>query len=433
MSDETMNSPEPQPEPQRKRGRPASHPVAAGKRGAMKDGIRRYVSKDGLSVSYQVKVSTFDRDTGKRRSSIQTFATKAEAEQVRNSLRKDRDKGRMVLPSNIQVAEWVTSRATGYQGAATSREVYMRYAKRIAEAFPATRLQDVTPVMVEHFRDAMVPILARRTRKAVLVFFKSACREAVEKKLIRRSPFEGVKLPKDRDEVTPDGEAPAEELKVKPEQIGRLLDHLDGSEFRLPCMVLAMTGMRRGELCALRWRHVDLARATIDILGTVQATKKSEGRGTDLAVAQPKTKAGKRKITIGPALVAELKRHKAEQAALGLRLGAREAPDWLLFPRVPEEFTALRDPAVLATGLRWRLRKTEFADLTPHDLRHTFASKCLSDGKSVKAVAAYLGHTTKVLLDTYAHLLDRDRNLGADFERAVPQSAIEGVTALSGN
>ena len=116
--------------------------------------------------------------------------------------------------------------------------------------------------------------------------------------------------------------------------------------------VIAFTGLRRGELCALRWRWIDFEAQTLHVGRNVQRTAK--GR---LTIEAPKTERSRRTIPIDAGLVAELRRHKAAQAAFGLQLGIAQTEDWLLFPHSPDQPTELRSPNGFAQALTRHLEK----------------------------------------------------------------------------
>ncbi|MBS1868295.1 MAG: site-specific integrase [Actinobacteria bacterium] len=199
------------------------------------------------------------------------------------------------------------------------------------------------------------------------------------------------------------------------QQIQALLDaatELDRSPVRRTCgrratvAMLMLAGPRAEELCHLCWRDVDLANGRIHI-----------GRS--------KTQAGLREIPLLPLLRDELATHKADSRRTG--------PDDPVFPT---STGSLRDKdnlrvRVLAPVLR--RADTLLADrghpplpagVTPHKLRHTFASILVACGEDPASVMAQLGHTDpKFTLRVYTHLMRRD-----PAERARLRRLVEGET-----
>lgn len=105
-------------------------------------------------------------------------------------------------------------------------------------------------------------------------------------------------------------------VTLSQEQARALMAAADGCMRALVNVALA-TGMRRGELAALRWANVDLEAGTVRVEAAVRATKKSGTR-----IKAPKTQAGRREVVLPAFAVAELRRHRAEQAADRLACGA---------------------------------------------------------------------------------------------------------------
>ncbi len=185
---------------------------------------------------------------------------------------------------------------------------------------------------------------------------------------------------------------------IREDEIKVVLDALRGRD--LPLYAIAMvalaTGMRRGELVALRWKDVDLDGGKLRVEQSIEQTK------TGLRFKSPKTKHGRRTISIPPAVVADLRAHwKAlQEQRLALGLG-RSAPDDLVFtmwdgsPRKPNALTNdwLRASAVI--GRRISL----------HALRHTHASSLIAAGVDILTISRRLGHANpKITLSVYGHL-----------------------------
>jgi integrase len=186
---------------------------------------------------------------------------------------------------------------------------------------------------------------------------------------------------------------------IREDEIRVVLDALrkrDATLYMIATVALA-TGMRRGELLALRWRDLDLDGGRIRVEQSLEQTK------AGLRFKSPKTKHGRRTITIPPAVVSDLRAHwKAlQEQRLALGVG-RSAPDDLVFttvdgsPHKPNTISSdwLRASAAI-TGRRIGL----------HALRHTHASSLIAAGVDVLAISRRLGHANpKITLDVYGHL-----------------------------
>ncbi len=157
------------------------------------------------------------------------------------------------------------------------------------------------------------------------------------------------------------------------------------------------TGMRLGELLALRWEDVDLEAGTISVTRSMQYTK-----GQGIAFKEPKTPQSRRKIILPPALVKVLRAHKTEQAKAKLLAGQYYAETGLVFDR--GDGRPQRSGTVSAR-FRTLVRRVGLS-IRFHDLRHTHASLLLQQGVHPKVVAERLGHSgVSITLDTYSHVV----------------------------
>lgn len=211
---------------------------------------------------------------------------------------------------------------------------------------------------------------------------------------------------------------------IEPEQVAPLLDAagaIDGERVRSDdpggrramLATLTLAGLRIGELLALRWRDVDLA----------------SGK---LRVGEAKTDAGRRTVDLSPALRDELGVHKA---------GARRAePESLVFGTrsgKAQNRNNVRRRVLLAAVERANGALEDAGEealpegLSPHALRHTFASLLVLSGADPAYVMAQLGHTDpKFTLRVYAHALRRQHDHGERLDALV--SGIDWAATGSG-
>jgi integrase len=186
------------------------------------------------------------------------------------------------------------------------------------------------------------------------------------------------------------------EILREPE-VKNLLEKLRGRMLYLVAVVGLATGMRRGELLALRRQDVDLSRGHIHIERSLEYTK-----GSGLRFKAPKTRRGRRTISIPPAIVAELRARFAQQQEQWLALGLGRVPDDALVFATEEGKT--RSPNALSKD--WSEMMQELGiKATLHSLRHTHASQLIAAGVDVVTISGRLGHASPVItLATYAHL-----------------------------
>jgi integrase len=158
------------------------------------------------------------------------------------------------------------------------------------------------------------------------------------------------------------------------------------------------TGLRPGELCALRWSDLNIETGTISVQQSVQRIK-----GMGRVVRQPKTAGSRRPIVLDADVIALLRRHRAEQNAERLRMGPLWRDQGLVF--CSGVGTALEHKQRHEVFTRI-CRRAGVPRIRPYDLRHTCASLLLAAGVHPKVVSERLGHSSvNLTLSTYSHVL----------------------------
>ena len=166
------------------------------------------------------------------------------------------------------------------------------------------------------------------------------------------------------------------------------------------------SGLRRGELLALRWSDVNFE------VGRLTVKQSLVMLGGKAVIQAPKSKAAVRSVKLPADAVAALQAHRDRQEFARKKAGARWQETGLVFTSTvgtalsPRNVGRAFDEAVARAGVpRMRL----------HDLRHVSASLDLASGTSVKAVAARLGHSDpSITLRTYAHVLPQEEHAAAE-------------------
>ena len=249
------------------------------------------------------------------------------------------------------------------------------------------KVATLTPKDVDAL-NAKLTRLSARSRQLAVGTLKGACKWAADNGYLSRSPIAGVQRPR------------VEERPVEPWTVAEARAFLTATaddRLGFAWALLLARGLRRGEICGLRWAEVDLEGGALRIIRTRVVV---DGVATDSA---PKTKAGKRPIPLDGRLVALLKAHKTRQGQERWRAeGAYAESDWVL----ADELGAPVHPDTLSGWLDKAIAKTELRRIRLHDLRHTAASLMLADGVPVKVVSEILGHSSPTItLGVYAHVM----------------------------
>lgn len=336
-------------------------------------GIREHHGK------YQVRYYGPD---GQRRA--RSFARKSDAVTFKRSVETDKDRDDWTDPKLARVtlkefaAHWLkTKRDVGER---TYINIDGRLRNYIVPVFGARRVSAIKPADVRKWVAGMsAGGLAPSTVRATYRTFSQIMRVAEIDGLTRRSPCNGIDLPV---------EGPGEEMHfLSPEQVATLAETIDG-RYRALIFTAAYTGMRAGELAALKVSRVNLLKRRLEVVESL-----SEVRGK-LVTGPTKTRV-RRSVTL-PVFLADM---------LGEHIGSYPSDDGYVFTmrggpiRQGNFYKRVFRPAVARAGLPEGLRF--------HDLRHSCAAILIDQGSNPKQVQARLGHASiRTTLDSYGHLFD---------------------------
>lgn len=349
-----------------------------------------------------------DRE-GKRVRKYRTFDTKRDATRAFNEHKVKMDKGTQIMPSEYTFAQWLDywykdiilpqieeTTAYGYRGMI---ENYLK--PQLGEI----RLQKLTARDIQQYYTWLMgeKELSPNTVIKHHNLLTNTLNAAERQEYITKNPMRAVSPPKKRQR---------EAKFYTPEQLGILLDKAVGTRLELPVFICAYLGLRRGELCGLRWSDVDLEHKTITIENTrTQAGKKEIEKGT-------KTASSTRTLYLPDTLCDMLKAAKENQQAC--RAEYKNAYDDNDYVVVMEDGRPFR-PNYLSELFGKFLADNGLPKIVLHELRHTFASLSNQAGIPAYNIGKALGHSTPATTQKiYTHLLDQTHT-----------QAVEGVAAIA--
>jgi integrase len=358
-------------------------------------------------------------DTGERKTRYVTFrGGKREAQKKLTELFDQVNKGSFIDPSKTTLAEfldrWESWAAT--QVSAKTLERYTELLKHhVRPRLGARAIQKLRTVDFAELYGALQTLkpegagLAPRTVGHVHRLLHRVFGHAVKWSVIGANPIAAAEPPRvQRTEI---------EI-LAPVDIKAVLDVLRGRPLYPVAVIGLGTGMRRGEIAALRWADIDFD------AGRVRVERSLEQTNAGLSFKPPKTKAGRRAVSIPPSIVAELRDHwrQQQEQRLALGLGKAGANDQV-FAR--SDGSAWPPDSLTADWSR-TLRMLKLPKVTLHALRHTHVSQLIAAGLDVVTVSRRIGHANPtVTLNVYAHLF------GNTDERAAEavETALAGVLA----
>lgn len=340
-------------------------------------------------------------ENGKRRQKWKGgFRTKKEAERELARITHALHTGTYVEPSRMTVAEYLRYWLENYAKTNVAPSTYSRYRiiveGHLIPALGGYRLSNLQPHLIQqYYTDALQSGrrdgkggLSKRTVLHHHRVLREALQHAVRWQMIVRNPADAVEPPRPEREERP---------FLDSQQVALLLQKAEGSRLYVPILLAVTTGMRRGEILALRWQDVDFDKATATV---VRNLIRAEGK---LEFGEPKTPRSRRTVTLPPITVEALRRHKVQQAREKLRLGPAYEDYGLVCAQTNGK---PYDPREFSKAFTRLAKRAGFPNLRFHDLRHTHASLLLRGGIHPKVVSERLGHSTvSITLDTYSHVV----------------------------
>ena len=240
------------------------------------------------------------------------------------------------------------------------------------------QLARITPKDVQRFYEKLSDCLASGTVRRIHTTLHGALKAAQQAHLIASNPTEQITAPK--------FSYGAKQI-LTDEQLDVFMRVIAEDEIWCDFFYTELTtGLRRGEICGLKWEDFDEVAGTLKVCRTVYREA-----GGELTAGDTKTNAGTRKILL-PANTAAVLSERKESAL----------SEWI-FPNLlkPEQPT---DPGSAYRQLKVLLKRAGLPNIRFHDLRHTFATHALASGVDVKTLSSILGHTRAAFtLDTYTH------------------------------
>lgn len=360
-------------------------------------GARRPVK--GSTWTYQFTVTR----GGKRRHVTKGgYRTKSEAQTALTTALAEHQRGEQIEVTKLTTREYLEREWLPLQKAARKPSTYTGYehivSKRIIPELGDLRLAEITAGDVAGFYSKLRAsgrltkqggALGERSIRHTHAVLHSALEHAVDAGLLGRNPAR--RLPKAARPQPRDVEMrtwSADELKV-------FLASFGTDRLRAPFLVAALTGLRRSELCGLKWEDVDLEHAVLSVRRGLTTA------GYEVHEGAPKSGRA-RTVALDVETVSVLKRHRKVQLEEHLAAGEAWVDSGYVFTiKTGEPW----HPQLLADAFK---RSVESAGVTPirfHDLRHTHATLMLAAGVHPKVVQERLGHSSiSITLDLYSHV-----------------------------
>lgn len=339
-----------------------------------------------------------DPSTGKRRQlSRQGFRTKREAEAALDELLSSVRAGDLVNQSTSTLGQFLDDWLAGQHQRLkeTSWNSYSVAVERIRNGLGKRKLQALTPLEIERFYLQLAESggrtgrpLAAKTIRNTHVVLRKALEDAERLGLVQRNAAAVARPPVAHR---------TEQQTWSADNLRAFFAHTADDRLYAVYVLLATTGMRRGEALGLRWADVDLELGQLAVVNTLTTVNYRP------ILSSPKTKRSRRVVYLDPATVDVMREHRARQQTERAAAGA----DWYheIDFVVRDELGRPIHPEWFTREFGRQARLAQLPTIRLHDLRHTFATLALKEGVHPKIVSERLGHATVgITLDLYSHV-----------------------------
>lgn len=347
-----------------------------------------YQRKDGRWVA------SITLEGGNRKRKTYYGKTRKEVQDKLKVAQREQEQGTLHTGPQQTVKQYLESWLEEVHKPTIKVSTYAKYRtiinKHIIPSLGHVQLQKLTPQQVQKlYSEKLKDGLTGKTVFSIHALLHKALDNAVRWNLVVRNVCDAVTPPRvERHEIQP----------LTPEQSKQLLKAVEGRSIEAIIKLALTTGMRRGELLALRWSDIDFKDKSLNVRHTVDYI----GR-FGYVESEPKTNASRRKIVIPDFVIEVLRQHRTRQKENKLKAGDAWQENNLVFCNAVGSYIS---PDYLLELFHKVLEDAGLPDIRFHDLRHSAATLLLSMGVHPKVVQEILGHSRiNMTMDTYSHVL----------------------------
>jgi len=392
-----------------------------------------HIEKRGEQV-YRLRLHLGYDEVGNRiRRSVTVHGTRKEAQAKLRQLLQEAEQRRSAPTTSMTVAQFLDYWLANYAGRLAQRTCknYTEYVEYYIKphlgglalsALTRQHIQDLysklektgrlkakaedslrRPAVPSMWGEGLSPTTIANTHRVL----RGALKRAVVWEFLDRNPADGVKPPQPVER---------EHRILSVEELALVLEAARTTQLYLPVMLGWSVGLRRGEICGLRWQDIDLVNYTAAIRHTLVRV----GPG-NLIFKPPKSKSGKRSVRLAPLLVDALQAERERLAERRGILGSSYNPHNLVVSRADGSPV---DPATIYSQFQNLLDRLKLPRMAIHDLRHSHATTLLKQGINVKVIAERLGHADPAItLRVYSHVLESMQAEAADCTNSLLEEA----------
>ena len=355
-------------------------------------------------------------DNGKQIQRSVYGKTRKEVSEKLNSVLHRMHTGTYISPSDMNLKDWLLQWLQSYALVSVRPSTYISYEgyihNHIIPDLGDIPIQQVNPTIIQNFYNQKHESgrtdgkggLSAKTIRNLHNMLHQALEQACINGIILSNPTNGTVIPKRE----------KKEMRVlsRTEQ-SALLTVLHEHRLGFAIMFDLATGLRIGELCALRWGDVNFSRHTIKISRTLQRIMRNQSEleeldendddlGSTVLVEGPvKTPKGFREIPIPQNIWTKLMEHHEQQENDYAAIGIPVEQNGFVFAM---PLGTCVEPHTMRDALNFLLAKADVTHANFHALRHTFATRAIENGMNIKTLSDILGHSqVQITMDLYCH------------------------------
>lgn len=353
---------------------------------------------------WEGRVSYVDPTTDKRKSVSVYGATDKECRAELKKVRQRIEEGKPAKDSADTLASWLKTWRESSLAASTrkptTKALYGSLSRKHLEgnAIGNKQLDKLKPSDVEKLIvDLRAAKLSDSTVRQVYTVLRQALDVAVRDDLLAVNPAAKVARP---------GVARQEAKYLPAADVARLLDAAKGLRYYVAVVLMAATGLRRGEVAGLLWSDLDLDKGELTVRHTLSRVDGA------LVLTEPKTNRSRRRVPLHAGLVTALKTWRAQQLQERLAAGDQWTDTKVVFAT---ELGTMVDPRNMLRTVELAATKAGIENVGAHTMRHSAAVAWLESGTHIKAVADLLGHSSiSITGDLYGHTSDDTARAAVD-------------------
>ena len=330
---------------------------------------------------------------------------KETSEKLNRAIEELRDNRFINKSDNPTVEQWCHEWLWSYKRNSVKQKTFDQYETilrtHIIPDIGDIRLADLKTMHIQRIINKMYDSgLSHRTIEVMKIVMHAALKQAQRNKLVGENVCENVVLPRKQ---------PKRIRVLNEDEQTKLIAALKDNYIGRGLLFALYTGMRRGEVLALKWSDYDKNEKTISITKALSRvrTYNKDGNKTMLTVTTPKTDTSIRTVPLIDKAVELLAEHKRKQERYMELVGDYYTDNDLIFSSSRGDYL---DPGNFNRKLNKTVKKIGIPRISPHVLRYSFATRGLEAEVSLKAMQELLGHSSiTVTGDIYTHILKEQK------------------------